>query len=77
MKTGTLTVQSTSSNTYRIYVDGVPKMDLPGNESVTRRYCDAKPTTIRVQQLEGYIFPTDKTYSLNIQCGGSFNVTYP
>jgi hypothetical protein len=76
-ETGTLTIQSTSSNPYRIYIDNVAKMDLPGKQSITLKYFEAKPTSVRVEQLEGYIFATVKSYDLDIKCGGSFNVTYP
>lgn len=75
--TGTLTLKSTSSNPYRIFINGDPIIDLQGygNKSYT---LPVGTFTVRVLQLSGYlIYPTDKTYSATIVCGATTEVIFP
>jgi archaellum component FlaF (FlaF/FlaG flagellin family) len=76
-KSGTLTLTSTSSNPYRIFINGTAEIDLQGN--ATKSYILPEGTyTVRVLQLSGYIlYPTDKTYSPSISCGNTTTVKFP
>lgn len=76
--TGTLKFTSTSSNPYRIYINGTPIFDMNGNTTETLYYIPVGAYTLRVLQLSGYVlYPTDKTYNGNLTCGGTLTTTFP
>ena len=76
--TGTLKFTNTSSNPYRVYVNGVVVGDQPGGTVTSLRYSLTGSYTVRVLQLSGYaVTPTDKTYTGSVTCGGTLNTTYP
>lgn len=75
---GQIKLSSTSSNPYRIYVNGTALFEMDGG---TERYLNNLETgnyQIRVLQLSGYlIYPTDKTFTASVTCGNVFSITYP
>lgn len=77
-KPGAIKITSVSSDSYGIYINGKLSFDLKGN---TYKYLANIPTgvyTIRVLQLNGYfIYPTDKTFNVNVTCGGTVSVIFP
>jgi hypothetical protein len=76
--TGTLKFTNTSSNPYRVYVNGVVVGDQPGGTVTSLKYSLTGSYTVRVLQLSGYaVTPTDKTYTGSVTCGGTLNTTYP
>jgi hypothetical protein len=77
-KTGSITVSSQSDYKYRIYINGTFKTDLNGGYYITIPYLPTGNYSIRVLQLEGYlIYPTDKTYTGNVVCGGNLVINFP
>ncbi len=76
--TGNIRLNSTSSNPYRIYINGNAILDMQGGAVQYWNYLPVGTYTVRVLQLSGYIlYPTDKTYSVNITCGNTTAVTFP
>lgn len=75
---GTLTFNNTSTNPYKIFVnDGVVINSLAGNTAQTIPYPIGN-VTVRVLQLSGYVvYPTDKSYTGNLTCGGALQTTFP
>src|SRR5690606_37544384 len=62
--TGTLKFVSTSSNPYRIYINGTAAFDMNGGTTQYKYYMPTGSYSIRVLQLSGYVFtPTDQTYT--------------
>jgi hypothetical protein len=76
--TGTMKFVSTSSNPYRVFINGTAVFDMDGGST---RYIYYKPTgsyTVRVLQLSGYVlYPTDETGSGNVSCGSTLTTTFP
>ena len=76
--TGTLKFTNTSSNPYRIYINGVSTYDLPGGLVLYKYYKPTGAYTLRVLQLSGYaLYPTDLTYSGTLACGSTLSTTFP
>lgn len=76
--TGQIKFVNTSTNPYRIYVNGQVYTDLNGGSIQTTGYAAVGSYNIRVLQLSGYLVtPTDKTYTGNVNCGGILTVTFP
>ena len=76
--TGTLTFSNISSNPYDVYINGALQItNMAGG--TTQSYTAAVGSySIRVLQKSGYlVFPTDKTYSVTLACGGSLTTTFP
>lgn len=76
--TGRLSFINTSSYPYDIYVNDVIKItDMPGETNDFGIF----PTgsyTIKVVQKSGYLlYPTIKTYTRNLLCGGNSITTFP
>ncbi len=75
--TGTIQLKSTSSNPYRIYINGDVLTDMNGGESSIYIFVEGS-YSVRVLQLSGFVlFPTDKTYNVTISCGQTAIVTFP
>lgn len=76
--TGTLKFTNTSSNPYRIYINGVSTSDLPGGSILYKYYKPIGAYTLRVLQLSGYaLYPTDLTYNGTLTCGSTLSTTFP
>jgi PKD repeat protein len=76
--TGTLKFTNTSSNPYRIYINGVSTSDLPGGSILYKYYKPIGAYTLRVLQISGYaLYPTDLTYSGTLACGSTLSTTFP
>ncbi len=77
-ETGTLVFNNLSSNSYRVYINGVAKFDMNGGTTQTYSYNLVGTYTLRVLQLNGYlVYPTDKTYSGNLSCGSTLTLNFP
>lgn len=75
---GTIKLTSTSSNPYRIYLNGNAIMDMSGGSTEYWNYLPTGSYSVRVLQLSGYIlYPTDKTYTVTVSCGNTSVVTFP
>lgn len=75
---GALRFNNTSTNLYRIYVNGAAVVELAGGLTYELTYQPVGFYTIRVLQLNGYVVtPTDQTYTGNLVCGGSLLTTFP
>lgn len=75
---GSLRLTSTSTNPYKIYINGNYVFDLNGGASQTVNNLPTGSISVRVLQISGYIIsPTDKTYNGTIGCGQTFDVTFP
>ena len=76
--TGTISIINNSSNPYEIYVNGNDYVRLEGNHNIKLNNVKAGSYSIRVLQLSGYILsPTDKTYTVNVDCGSNPTVSFP
>lgn len=76
--TGTLKFVSTSSNPYRIYINGTAAFDMNGGTTQYKYYMPTGSYSIRVLQLSGYVFtPTDQTYTGTLNCGQTMTITFP
>lgn len=76
--TGTLTFVNTSSNPYRVYINGTATYDMSGNTTQYNYYVGTGSYTIRVLQLSGYaVYPTDQIYTGSITCGQTLTTTFP
>lgn len=76
--TGKLRFVNTSSNPYRVYINGQVFTEMLGNTTRTVEYAAVASYTLRVLQLSGYaITPTDQTYTGNVTCGGTLVTTFP
>lgn len=76
--TGTLKFVSTSSNPYRIYINGTAAFDMNGGITQYNYYMPTGSYSIRVLQLSGYLFtPTDRTYTGTLNCGQTITITFP
>lgn len=75
---GELKFVNTSSNPYRVFINGTAYADMNGGTTKTVNYAAVGAYTIRILQLSGYaISPTDKTYTGNVVCGGVLTTTFP
>lgn len=76
--TGSLKFVNTSSNPYRVYINGTVAFDMNGG---TTQYKYKMPTgayTLRVLQLSGYLFTaTDLTFNGTLNCGSTLSTTFP
>lgn len=64
---GSIKLTSTSSNPYRIYVNGQQNVDMPGKSSYEIKNLTEGAYSVRVLQLSGYVFiPTDQTYNVSL-----------
>lgn len=76
--TGILKFVSTSSNPYRIFINGTAAFDMNGGTTQYDNYMPIGSYTLRVLQLSGYaISPTDKTYTGTLICGSTLTTTFP
>jgi hypothetical protein len=76
--TGTLKFINTSSNPYRVYVNGTEVFDMNGGTTQYQNYMPTGSYSVRILQLSGYVFsPTDETYSGTIGCGQTMTTTFP
>jgi hypothetical protein len=77
--TGTLVFTNTSSNPYEVKVNGaVAYPSLAGGVTETLVIQPAEAYSIEVIQLSGYtLYPTDKTYTGTLSCGGTLTTTFP
>ena len=76
--TGNVVLNNISSNPYSVYLNGTYAFDMNGGTSKNLNYLPIGNFTIRVLQLSGYIlYPTDKTYNLNIDCGNTITTNFP
>lgn len=76
--TGTLKFVCTSSNPYRVFLNGVATSDMNGGTTLMRYYMPTGAYSIRVLQLSGYaLTPTDITYSGTLGCGSTLTTTFP
>jgi PKD repeat protein len=76
--TGSLAFINTSSNPYRIFINGVSTYDLPGGYSILYKNKPIGAYTLRVLQLSGYaLYPTDLTYNATLNCGLTLSITFP
>ncbi|HPY82149.1 MAG: hypothetical protein M0R02_01275 [Bacteroidales bacterium] len=77
-ETGTLKFVNTSSNPYRVYINGSVAFDMNGGTTKYENYMSTGFYSIRVLQLSGYLFTaTDKTYTGTLGCGQTMTVTFP
>lgn len=76
--TGTLIINNTSTNPYDVYINNVLQVSsMPGGTS-KQFSAPVGAYIIRVLQKSGYlVFPTDKTYNVNLTCGGTITTTFP
>lgn len=75
---GNLSLTSTSSNPYKIFINGTYQFDMNGGATVTLTNLPVGAISVRVLQISGYIIsPTDKTYNGTIGCSQTLQVTFP
>ncbi len=76
---GTLKITNESTNPYKVYLDGSVLIErMLGGTSATYDYVPTESYTVRVVQLSGYIlYPTDKTYTKTLYCGGTLYFDFP
>ena len=76
--TGTIIFNSTSSNPYDCFINGVRQFTCNGGQSHSVIYLPTGAYSCRVLQLSGYVFtPTDETFNGNLNCGGTLNINFP
>ena len=76
--TGTLKFINTSSNPYRVYINGTIAFDMNGGTTASVDYKPIGLYTLRVLQLSGYLIsPTDRTYTGTLSCGATLQTTFP
>lgn len=76
--TGNVILNNISTNPYSIYLNGTYAFDMDGGSSKNLNYLPVGSITIRVLQISGYVlYPTDKTYNLNIDCGNTITTNFP
>lgn len=75
---GKMVFNNTSSNKYNVYVDGTFQAAMNGNSTFTILHAITGAKTVRVVQQEGYlVYPTDKTYTGTLSCGGTLTASFP
>ncbi|SRR5450759_1993260 len=76
--TGILKFVSTSSNPYRIFINGTATFDMNGGTTQYEYYMPTGSYSLRVLQLSGYVIsPTDITYNGTLNCGSTLIITFP
>ena len=76
-KIGNLKIINTSTNPYHVYINGALYGDLNGCLSYSL-LAKENPYAVRVLQISGFtLYPTDKTYNINVICGNLTTVTFP
>lgn len=76
--TGTLSFQNTSTNPYKVFVNGVEQFDMSGKTTSALGYVKTGSYSVRVLQISGYaISPTDETYTGTVGCGQTLQVIFP
>ncbi len=76
--TGKLKFVNTSSNPYRVFINGTPYIDMNGGTTKEVPYSQTGNYSIRVLQLSGYVlYPTDQTYTGTLGCGQTMTTTFP
>lgn len=77
-QTGNIRFQNNSTNPYRVYINEAESFDMPGNTFLVRSSVNTGNYSIRVLQISGFAFtPTEETYTGNVGCGQTLNVTFP
>lgn len=72
--TGTLSFANTSSDSYRVFINQTPELDMDGGTTEFRYNIPTGSYSIRVVQLNGSI---DQTYKETLGCGQTLTVTFP
>lgn len=76
--TGELKFFNSSTNPYKIYINGQLYTEMNGGTQKTVDFAKTGNYTIRVVQVRGYVItPTDKTYIGNLVCGGTLITNFP
>lgn len=76
--TGTINFINNSTYSYEVYVNGAVEYSSMNGSSAKSNLFTQGNYTIRVLQLNGYLLtPTDETYTGNVVCGGTLNVSFP
>ena len=76
--TGTLIINNTSTNPYDVYINNVLQVASMAGGTSKQFSAPVGAYIIRVLQKSGYlVFPTDKTYNVNLTCGGTVTTTFP
>jgi hypothetical protein len=78
-KTGTITISNSSSNPYKIYIDGVFQIQLSGGSiSQELEINEGNGRELYAVQVSGYLFyPTEKQTTLNVVRCSSYNWQIP
>jgi PKD repeat protein len=76
--TGIIALTNASSNPYDVFINGTLQVSsMPGSTS-KNLIAPVGSYSIRILQKSGYLItPTDKTYTGNVQCGGTLLVNFP
>ena len=75
---GTIKLTSTSTNPYKVFVDGNVYISSMTGGSTRYLYYPVGSCTVRVLQLSGYLFSaTDESFPINLTCGGMTSITFP
>ncbi len=76
--TGDIEITNSSTDNYRIYVNGAETLDITPGSTETLYYNPVGAYTVRTLQLDGFILtPTDLTYNGDVVCGSTFTVNIP
>jgi PKD repeat protein len=76
--TGTLIVNNTSTNPYDVFVNNVLQVTNMAGGTVRQFTAPVGNYVIKVVQKSGFaFFPTEKTYNVNLTCGGTITTTFP
>lgn len=76
--TGTLKFVNSSSDNYKIYINGTDAGNVAGKTTIYKYYSPIGSYSIRALQLDGYIlYATDKTYTGTLTAGGTISTTFP
>jgi len=76
--TGNVRLESTSTNPYQVYINGVPVFEMSGGSTREIYFMPIGSYSIRILQLSGYlIYPTDETYTVILGCGHTKEVIFP
>jgi hypothetical protein len=74
----TLQFTNNSADPYRIFINGVQYIDLPGGHTGYAYNQLAGAISVRVLQLSGFVStPTDQTYNGVVNCGETATVSFP
>lgn len=76
--TGSIQFQNTSENTYQVSLNGKVLRNIKGHEIYNLDALEVRYDTVKVLQLEGYLlYPTEKNYTLNVDCNQLGVVKFP